>query len=69
MIKSSGHRVLDNSALDAVRKWKFHPATIGGVKVSSTVKVPVRFRLEREDDPSELDVKLPRTLKGAPGKT
>jgi periplasmic protein TonB len=46
LIKSSGHRILDNSALDAVRKWKFHPATIGGVKVSSTVKVPVRFRLD-----------------------
>ena len=44
--KSSGHRSLDNSALEAVRKWKFHPATIGGVKVSSTVKVPVRFRLD-----------------------
>ena len=46
LIKSSGHRILDNSALDAVRKWKFHPATLGGVKVSSTVKVPVRFRLD-----------------------
>ena len=46
LIKSSGHRILDNSALDAVRKWKFHPSTIGGVKVSSTVKVPVRFRLD-----------------------
>ena len=46
LIKSSGHRLLDNSALDAVRKWKFHPATIGGVKGSSTVKVPVRFRLD-----------------------
>ena len=45
LIKSSGHRLLDSSALDAVRKWKFHPATIGGVKVSSTVNVPVRFRL------------------------
>ena len=46
LIKSSGHRILDNSALEAVRKWKFHPATIGGVKVSSAVKVPVRFRLD-----------------------
>jgi periplasmic protein TonB len=46
LIKSSGHRMLDNSALEAVRKWKFHPGTIGGVKVSSTVKVPVRFRLD-----------------------
>ncbi len=46
LIKSSGHRLLDNSALEAVRKWKFHPATIGGVKVSSAVKVPVRFRLD-----------------------
>ena len=42
----SGYRILDNSALEAVRKWKFHPATIGGVKVSSTVKVPVRFTLD-----------------------
>jgi periplasmic protein TonB len=49
LIKSSGHRILDNSALDAVRKWKFHPASIGGVKVSSTVKVPVRFRLDESE--------------------
>jgi protein TonB len=46
LIKSSGYRILDASALEAVRKWKFHPATIGGVKVSSTVKVPVRFTLD-----------------------
>ena len=48
LIKSSGHRILDNSALGAVRKWKFHPATLAGVKVSSIVKVPVRFRLDLE---------------------
>jgi protein TonB len=44
---SSGFAVLDNAAVQAVRRWIFEPARTGGVAVSSRVKVPVRFSLER----------------------
>ncbi len=44
--KSSGHKVLDNAALKAVKRWKFVPAQRGFKAVSSWVKVPIEFRLE-----------------------
>jgi protein TonB len=44
--KSSGFRLLDESAVQAVRGWKFHPARIGSMCVGSTVTVPVRFQLD-----------------------
>ena len=44
--KSSGHKVLDDAALKAVKKWKFVPAQRGFKAVSSWVKVPIEFRLE-----------------------
>lgn len=43
--KSSGYDVLDNSALDAVRKWIFVPGKKNGRAVSSWVVVPIRFDL------------------------
>ena len=43
--KSSGYLTLDQSALDAVRKWKFIPARWMGRPVSAWVDVPVKFRL------------------------
>ncbi len=46
IFKSSGHKVLDNAALKAVKKWKFVPAQKGFKAVASWVKVPVEFRLE-----------------------
>jgi protein TonB len=42
---SSGHPMLDRSALDAVRQWRFIPATRNGVPVVSDVSVQVPFRL------------------------
>ena len=44
--KSSGHSLLDDVALKAVKKWKFHPAQLGTISVESSVLVPVRFSLE-----------------------
>jgi protein TonB len=41
--QSSGHRLLDEAALDAVRRWTFEPALADGVPVSSVALVPVRF--------------------------
>jgi len=44
--KSSGHRLLDEAALNAVRKWRFRPGQLGNIPVESTVRVPVRFDLK-----------------------
>jgi periplasmic protein TonB len=42
---SSGYEVLDQAALQAVKKWKFIPARRGDAPVEASVKVPVEFRL------------------------
>jgi protein TonB len=44
--RSSGHEILDRSALAAVRQWKFIPAKKGGNAVSSWVNIPVKFQLQ-----------------------
>jgi protein TonB len=44
---SSGYDSLDRAALDAVRRWRFQPAKVGGIGIRSTVKVPIRFDLEK----------------------
>lgn len=40
---SSGHALLDEAAVRAVRGWAFEPASIGGRAVAAWVEVPVRF--------------------------
>jgi len=42
---SSGYLLLDQSAISAVRTWKFTPATVYGSPIKSTIKLPIRFRL------------------------
>ncbi|MDR0578840.1 MAG: energy transducer TonB [Candidatus Accumulibacter sp.] len=44
---SSGSGRLDESALRAVRRWKFVPARRGGAPVESRVLVPILFKLEQ----------------------
>ncbi|WP_018290780.1 TonB family protein [Verrucomicrobium sp. 3C] len=44
--RSSGFGPLDRAALDAVRRWRFRAATMGGMPVESYVMVPIRFVLE-----------------------
>jgi protein TonB len=44
--RSSGHALLDRSALDGVQHWRFIPATRGGVPVACEVSIPVAFRLQ-----------------------
>ncbi|HXJ36396.1 MAG TPA: TonB family protein [Candidatus Eisenbacteria bacterium] len=45
VLKSSGHAMLDDSAVETVRtRWRFIPATRNGVPVDDTVQVPIRFR-------------------------
>lgn len=43
---SSGHDILDESALEAVRKWRFVPAKRGDSPEASWVTIPIVFRLE-----------------------
>lgn len=43
---SSGHAVLDEAALAAVRRWRFQPATRAGRPVAARLDVPIRFRLD-----------------------
>lgn len=42
---SSGHQLLDDAALRAVRGWLFEPGKRGGLPVTMQVLVPVRFAL------------------------
>lgn len=46
LISSSGATMLDKSALDAIKKWKFSPHSVGGKSVAHRVKIPVRFKLD-----------------------
>jgi TonB family protein len=43
--KSSGYEVLDQSALVAVKKWKFIPARKGEVAIPFWVNIPIKFQL------------------------
>lgn len=44
---SSGFPLLDESALDAVRRWRFHPRRLAALSVASTVEIPIRFQLDQ----------------------
>jgi protein TonB len=43
--RSSGHAALDEAAVEAARRWAFHPATQGRAPVEAWVEVPVTFEL------------------------
>ena len=44
--RSSNFALLDDAAVEAVRKWKFVPTMVRGVAVSSKVDVPLEFKIE-----------------------
>jgi protein TonB len=44
--ESSGHRILDKAALEAVKTWRFTPARQGGKAVVSWALVPITFNLK-----------------------
>lgn len=45
--QSSGHPVLDQSAVSAVRSWRFIPARVGKLAFSCWIEIPFRFILDR----------------------
>ena len=44
--RSSGRRLLDDAAIEAVKGWTFVPATQGGVAIPGWVEVPLVFKLQ-----------------------
>ncbi|MBS4097139.1 MAG: energy transducer TonB, partial [Sulfuricella sp.] len=44
--KSSGTEMLDQTALEAVKKWRFVPAKRGSQAVTAWVEVPLTFKLD-----------------------
>jgi len=57
---SSGYRILDRAALEAVRQWTFAPARRGDRPVESTIAVPIVFKLEQDavvaqDQPRDIE--------------
>ena len=47
LVQSSRSRTLDRAASDAVRRWRFRPATRGGQPVPGEVQVPISFNADR----------------------
>ncbi len=45
---SSGHELLDGSALETVKKWQFAPARKDGVIISQVVRIPITFNLKSQ---------------------
>ena len=43
--RSSGHEMLDNAALAAVRRWSFEPSARDRQRLESWIEVPIRFQL------------------------
>jgi len=43
---SSGSRLLDHAAAEAIKRWRFSPARYGDAPTASWVKIPVDFRLK-----------------------
>jgi len=44
--KSSGYKILDRSALTAVKQWKFIPANEGNGTIPCWVNIPIKFQLQ-----------------------
>ncbi len=44
--KSSGYALLDQSAIEAVRPWKFEPARKSGAPFTAWVELPIKFTLK-----------------------
>ncbi|HXH71675.1 MAG TPA: energy transducer TonB [Mariprofundaceae bacterium] len=45
ILQSSGHTILDEAAIEAVKRWHFIPASDAGLPVDHWLHIPIRFRL------------------------
>jgi TonB family protein len=50
--KSSGYTILDQSAMEAVKLWKFEPAKKAGKPFAIRVKLPIKFVLHDDNSSS-----------------
>ena len=48
VMQSTGHKILDQAATDAVRSWKFHPAMKNGQPVVECAQIPVTFKISEK---------------------
>lgn len=46
--QTSGHEVLDEAAVKAVRSWQFIPARDGNIPIQSIVEIPINFDLRHQ---------------------
>jgi len=53
ILRSSGHRDLDRSALEWIRTLRFIPAMAGGTPVAGRVRMPVKFEIGGRTMPDE----------------
>jgi protein TonB len=44
---SSGHDILDEEAIRAVRRWRFRPAQVEGRPATGRIVVPITFELHQ----------------------
>ena len=46
LLSSSGASMLDQAALEAIKKWKFSPRKTNGTSIAHRVQIPIRFKLD-----------------------
>ncbi len=46
LAKTSGHTILDKSAVKAVKKWIFHPGKLNGENIEMNVRIPINYSLQ-----------------------
>lgn len=46
VMRTTGHRSLDEAAVKAVKTWRFEPGKLRGKAIVSCIQIPIRFRVE-----------------------
>ncbi len=45
VMKSTGHKILDDAATEAIHTWKFYPAMKDGKIILTCIRIPVKFQI------------------------
>lgn len=48
VMKSTGHKLLDQAAIQGVKGWKFSPAIKDGKPLTTCIQIPILFQLQSE---------------------
>ena len=48
VVRSTGHQVLDEEAVKALKTWRFHPAMKEGKPFLTCIQIPITFQLQDE---------------------